>query len=148
MLFAKLVMMSSAPAKSAGDARSIHSITVVPYNLDSNLYKECVLSTSNAMQMTFLCDTSTERLFLHCQSLSNWNSERFFFFFFVEGGKTREPEKTLGIRTRAINNPTHIWGQYQVTLVILAFTRFWKMLSPLLRHPQAVLEISISISNH
>ena len=43
--FAKLVMMSSAPAKSAGGARYasqdpfIHSvINVVPYNLDSNLY--------------------------------------------------------------------------------------------------------------
>ena len=42
--FAKLVMISSAPAKSAGEARyvskiySIHSINVVPYNLDSNLY--------------------------------------------------------------------------------------------------------------
>ena len=41
--FAKLVMMSSALAKSAGDARYasqdpfIHSLTV-PYNLDSNLY--------------------------------------------------------------------------------------------------------------
>ena len=44
--FAKLVMMSSAPAKSAGGAR--YAINVVPYNLDSNLYQECVLSTSDA----------------------------------------------------------------------------------------------------
>ena len=42
--FAKLVMMSSAPAKSAGDARYmsqdpfIHWINIVPYNLNSNLY--------------------------------------------------------------------------------------------------------------
>ena len=42
--------MSFAPGKSVGDARyasQIHSF-IVPYNLDSNLYKECVLSTSNA----------------------------------------------------------------------------------------------------
>ena len=32
--------------------RSIHSINVVPYNLDSNLYKEYVLSTSNATSVT------------------------------------------------------------------------------------------------
>ena len=48
--FAKLVMMSSAPAKSAEEEggggggcqirvpRSIHSVNVVPYNVDSNLY--------------------------------------------------------------------------------------------------------------
>ena len=53
--FAKLVMMSSAPAKSApGDARyasQIHSFNVVPYNLDSNPYKKCVLpATLNAMK--------------------------------------------------------------------------------------------------
>ena len=42
-LFAKLVMMSSAPAKYAGNARymsqdpSVDQSTV-PYNLDSNLY--------------------------------------------------------------------------------------------------------------
>ena len=42
---AKLVMTSSAPAKSAGDARYASQD---PYNLDSNLYLECVLSTSNA----------------------------------------------------------------------------------------------------
>ena len=46
--------MSSAPAKSAWGCqtrvpRSIHLINVVPYNLDSNLYLECVLSTSNAI---------------------------------------------------------------------------------------------------
>ena len=39
--FSKSVMTSSAPAKSAGDARytsqdPFHSINVVPYNLDSN----------------------------------------------------------------------------------------------------------------
>ena len=43
--FAKLVMMSSVPAKSAGEARS-----VVPYNLDSNLYQECIrLSMPNVI---------------------------------------------------------------------------------------------------
>ena len=54
--FAKLVMTTSAPAKSAGDARYVltsnHPINVVPYNLDSNLYQECVLTTSNAKQLT------------------------------------------------------------------------------------------------
>ena len=52
--FAKLVMMLSAPAKSAGDARyasqdPVHSFNQrVLYNLDSNLYQECVLSMLNA----------------------------------------------------------------------------------------------------
>ena len=41
--FAKLVMMSSAPANSAGDARYAFQDPfigwlTVPYNLDSNLY--------------------------------------------------------------------------------------------------------------
>ena len=42
--FAKVEMMSSASAKSAGDARYasqdtfIYSINVVPYNLDSDPY--------------------------------------------------------------------------------------------------------------
>ena len=39
--FAKLVMMSSVPAKSAGDviyASEDPSFNVVPYNLNSNLY--------------------------------------------------------------------------------------------------------------
>ena len=41
--FAKLVMMSSAPAKSAGDARYVSQdpfiqSSTVPYNLHSNLY--------------------------------------------------------------------------------------------------------------
>ena len=56
--FAKLVMMSSAPAKSAGDARYasqdplIHrQIDVVPYNLDSNPYEECVLFTKNSIKI-------------------------------------------------------------------------------------------------
>ena len=54
-LLCQVVMMSSAPAKSAGDARYasqdpfIQSINVVPYNLDSNLYWECVLSELNAI---------------------------------------------------------------------------------------------------
>ena len=46
---AKLVMMSSAPAKSAGDMRP--RINVVPINLDSIMYLECVLSTSNAIMI-------------------------------------------------------------------------------------------------
>ena len=56
--FAKLVVMSSSPAKSVGmpDTRpKIHSfmywITVVPYNLDSNLYLDTVLTTSNAINV-------------------------------------------------------------------------------------------------
>ena len=46
--FAKLVMMSSVLAKSAGDARYtsqdplIQSMLLVVYNPDSNLHKECV----------------------------------------------------------------------------------------------------------
>ena len=38
--FAKLVMMSSTPAKSAGvpDSRSKIHLFAVPYNLDFNLY--------------------------------------------------------------------------------------------------------------
>ena len=42
--FAELVMTSSSPAKSTGDAwyasqdPLIHSFNVVPHNLDSNLY--------------------------------------------------------------------------------------------------------------
>ena len=31
--------------------RSIHSINVVPYVLDTNLYQECVLSTTNAITL-------------------------------------------------------------------------------------------------
>ena len=54
--FAKLVMMSSAPAKSAGDARYasqdpfIH-LLIVPFNLDSkrNKTKEHVLSMLKAI---------------------------------------------------------------------------------------------------
>ena len=50
--FAKLLMMSSATAKSVGMQicipRSIHS-SIVPYSLNSSLYKECVLSTSNVI---------------------------------------------------------------------------------------------------
>ena len=48
--FAKLVMMSVTPAKSAGVADnrteiySFTAINVVPCNLDSNLYYECVQS--------------------------------------------------------------------------------------------------------
>ena len=50
---AKLVVMPSAPCKICGGCqirvpRSIHSTSVILYNLDSNLYEECVLSTSNA----------------------------------------------------------------------------------------------------
>ena len=53
--FANLVIMSFATAKSAGDTRYesqdpfIQSTLVVPCNLDSNLSKECVFSTSNAI---------------------------------------------------------------------------------------------------
>ena len=38
--FAKLVMMSSAPSKSAGDTKNASQdpINAVPYNLDFNLY--------------------------------------------------------------------------------------------------------------
>ena len=54
--FGKLAMMSSAHTKSAGGGgegqihaprsihSSIHSTNIVPYNLDSNLYSECILS--------------------------------------------------------------------------------------------------------
>ena len=56
--FAKLVMMSSTPAKSAGGARYtsqdpfIHrQINVVPYILDSNPYEERVLFTTNAIKI-------------------------------------------------------------------------------------------------
>ena len=57
--------------------RSIHSINIVPYNLDSNLYKECVLSTSNASSYLVIPFTLLNAL---------WWSElailivRFFFF--------------------------------------------------------------------
>ena len=43
-------MMSSSPTKSAGDARCTYQDPfIVPYDLDSNLYKEYVLSTWNAI---------------------------------------------------------------------------------------------------
>ena len=54
--FAKLVMMSPALAKSVRDARYvsqdpfIQSIIIVPYNLDSNLYQDCILSMLNAIK--------------------------------------------------------------------------------------------------
>ena len=44
--FAKLVMMSSARAKSAEDAR--YASLIVPYNVGSKRNQECVFSTSNA----------------------------------------------------------------------------------------------------
>ena len=53
--FAKLAMMSSAPAKSAGvpDMRpkiqSFVDRSIVPYNIDSKRNYESVLSTSNAI---------------------------------------------------------------------------------------------------
>ena len=57
-LDSKVVMMSSAPAKCAGDARYASQDpfirwSTVPYNLDSNLYYECVFPTSNAMKFTW-----------------------------------------------------------------------------------------------
>ena len=79
-LFAKLVMMPSAPAKSAGDARYASQDPfvdrwTVPYVLDSNLYKDCVLCTSNVMrhlleliQRTFVLKStlnSSSNLFIH-----------------------------------------------------------------------------------
>ena len=50
--FAKSVMMSSAPAKSAGDARyASQDPFTVPYDLVRN--QECVLSTSNAISALY-----------------------------------------------------------------------------------------------
>ena len=50
--FSKLVMMSFTPARSVGMPDThpkIHSL-IVPYSLDFNLFKECVLTTSNAIK--------------------------------------------------------------------------------------------------
>ena len=49
-------MMSSAPAKSVGDARyasqdAFVDRSTVPYNLDPSLYKGCVLSMSNGTRL-------------------------------------------------------------------------------------------------
>ena len=53
--FAKLAMMSSAPAKSAGDARYVSQDPFIQYcpiksGLQSVL-EECILSTSNAVSL-------------------------------------------------------------------------------------------------
>ena len=67
--FAKLVMMSSAPAKSAGDARyASQDPLIVPYDLDSKRNKECVLSTSSATN--FSTERITDGMFLYVHSLS------------------------------------------------------------------------------
>lgn len=62
--FAKLVMMmSSVPAKYEGEARYvsqyrfIHSFVrslIVPYNLDSKCNEECIFSTQNIINSTFV----------------------------------------------------------------------------------------------
>ena len=91
-------MMSSAPTKSAWDTRYTSQgpfirWSTVPYNLDSNLYQECVPST---LEKNVIClPTKHQRALgarskVSVRSRLNWNLK---MLVFVEGGKPENPEK-------------------------------------------------------
>ena len=97
--FSKLVMTSSAPAKSAGGARYtsqdplIHSL-IVPYNLDSDLCQECVLTTSNEKmpntRLPMQCHLLPHDPYPHiiCWNLDNGRQEEIKVHVSTESGST------------------------------------------------------------